>query len=113
MGVYFLVGSSLDMYDVNDNFYLTAPAPLGPWTKRGLIAPAGTNTFDSQTFKGFQAAHTYVYVGARWCGDQEGKRECQPPFPNASSIWLPLQFGANHTIVPMEWRDKWELDVRG
>ena len=51
-GVYFLFGSHLTGYAPNDNFYLTAPTIAGPWTNRGLFAPKGTNTYNSQTFEG-------------------------------------------------------------
>ena len=50
-GTYYLAGSYLSGYGVNDNFYLTATHPLGPWIYRGLIAPKGTDTFHSQTFQ--------------------------------------------------------------
>ena len=36
----------------NDNFYLTSKHIMGPWTNQGLFAPKGTNTYNSQTFKG-------------------------------------------------------------
>ena len=110
-GSYFLFGSKLDMYDVTDNFYLKAPSPLGPWKMQGLFAPNGSNTFDSQTFKGFQVGNSTVYIGARWCGDKEGTGDCKPPFPNASAIWLPLTFHPNNTVVTMEWHDQWKLEV--
>lgn len=34
-GTYYLLGSPLKGYGVADNFYLTAPTPLGPFTNRG------------------------------------------------------------------------------
>jgi hypothetical protein len=45
---YYLFGSPLVVYDDADDFYLTAPSPLGPWSYQGLIAPVGSRTFNSQ-----------------------------------------------------------------
>lgn len=53
-GTYYLFGSPLVVYDDADDFYLTAPSPLGPWTYQGLFAPEGSRTFNSQVFKGVQ-----------------------------------------------------------
>lgn len=119
-GIYFLLGSRLDGYNVNDNFYLTAPSPLGPWKRGGYIAPSGSDTFDSQTFRGLEVegpkGSAFVYIGFRWCGAQEGKKICRPPFVNASSIWLPLRFDDNagtSKIQRMQWYDSWVLDTEG
>ena len=39
---------------MDDNYYLTAPTPLGPWKVASHFAPIGTNTFNSQTFQGLE-----------------------------------------------------------
>jgi beta-xylosidase len=44
-GNYFLLGSGLVGCGVDDNFYITAPTPLGPWTYRGYFVPPGSKTF--------------------------------------------------------------------
>ncbi len=113
--VYYLLGSGLVAYDVDDNFYLTAPTPLGPWTYRGLFAPVGGRTFNSQTFQGLEIAGrkgtAHVFIGHRW--------NCtQPNLPNggfshATSIWLPLVFCADESLREMEWRNEWILDLDG
>ena len=59
MRSYYLFGSPLVVYDDADDFYLTAPSPLGPWSYRGLFAPAGSRTFNSQVFKGVQVPGTW------------------------------------------------------
>ena len=108
---YFLFGSGLVSYDVDDNFYITAPTPLGPWTHRGLFAPVGTKTFASQTFQGLQVSGSngtaYVYIGHRW------KNQVNGVFPNATSIWLPLVFNSDTSVVQMTWYDQWVLSTNG
>ena len=93
---YYLFGSPLVVYDDTDDFYLTAPSPLGPWSYKGLFAPAGSRTYNSQVFKGLQVpgerfisgvtvsvlfhsdsllpcictgskGTTNVFIGTRWC----------------------------------------------
>lgn len=107
---FYLVGSSLSGFGVNDNFYLTAPSPLGPWTHRGLIAPSGTDTFKSQTFQGLEVSgekgSAFVFIGHRWGG-------LEPPFPNATSIWLPLSFDQEGAIEALTWYNWWGLDPSG
>jgi hypothetical protein len=129
-GTYYLLGSGLVNYDVDDDFYLTAPTPLGPWTYRGYVAPVGSRTFHSQTFKGLTVQGSqgvaHVFIGDRWCNPpminatcdraQPGNLStwcCWPPFADAISIWLPLSFAANGSLVPMHWHDHWLLDTDG
>eukprot|EP00040_Diaphanoeca_grandis_P042406 m.264951 g.264951 ORF g.264951 m.264951 type:complete len:354 (-) comp58995_c0_seq1:230-1291(-) len=115
-GSYFLFGSPLVGYGVADNFYLSAPTPLGPWTNRGRFAPAGSDTFHTQTFQGLvvtgSKGSAHVFIGHRW-GNSEG-----PPFPNATSVWLPLRFetsadGHNTVVTELKWYDEWILDLDG
>ncbi|MEI7956290.1 MAG: family 43 glycosylhydrolase, partial [Verrucomicrobiota bacterium] len=110
-GTYFLLGSGLVSYDVDDNFYLTAPSPLGPWTDKGYIAPVGTKTFKSQTFQGLEVTGpkgtAYVFIGHRW------KTQVGGLWANATSIWLPLKFTKDHLIEEMKWYENWLLDTEG
>lgn len=123
-GTYFLLGSPLVVYDDADDFYLTAPTPLGPWTYRGLIAPAGSRTFDSQVFKGLEVSGsrgtTFVAITTRWCNPYPAHTPpppavcpptcvCHPPFRNTTSIWLPLFFNADNSIAELKWVDNWTL----
>jgi len=111
-GGYFLFGSGLVGYGLCDNFYITAPSPLGPWTKRGLFAPAGSKTFHSQTFQGLEVSGkngtAHVYIGHRYRESESlsGKR-----FYSATSVWLPLEFTSSTSVKEMAWRDQWTLDV--
>jgi hypothetical protein len=95
--------------------------PLGPWTRqngrKSYIAPIGSNTFDSQTFRGLEVTGrrgtAFVYIGYRWCGAKEGHGVCKPPFPNASQVWLPLRFDTNNSVQEMKWEDSWQVDLSG
>ena len=91
-------------------FYLTAPSPLGPWTERGTFAPAGSETFHSQTFQGLSIAGpkgtAHVFIGHRW-------NAVTPPFPNATSIWLPLRFNSDGSLAELKYYDSWVLDSDG
>jgi len=110
---YFLFGSGLVGYDVDDNFYLTAPSPLGPWTNRGYFAPVGSKTFSSQTFQGLSVSGSkgtaHVFIGHRW----NALGPIDACFPKAESIWLPLIFNSDSTVQEMKWYDSWILDTDG
>ena len=106
---------------------LTAPSPLGPWEYRGLFAPAGSRTFNSQVFKGLQVAGpkgttTTVFIGTRWCNPYPEDTPpppavcpptcvCKPPFRNTTSIWLPLHFDSDNSVAELKWVDQWTLPV--
>jgi hypothetical protein len=127
-GIYYLFGSPLVVYDDADDFYLTAPTPLGPWTYRGLIAPTGSRTFDSQVFRGLQVTGSkgtaFVVITTRWCNPYPAHTPpppavcpptcvCHPPFRNTTSIWLPLLFNSDNSVAQLEWVDSWTLDTAG
>lgn len=110
--MFYLFGSGLVGYGVDDNFYLTAPNPLGPWTNRGYFAPVGTDTFDSQTFQGLTVTgpkgSAHVFIGHRW-----GRRTASGEWANATSVWLPLQFTLAGDVAELAWYDNWTLDTNG
>ena len=116
-GTYFLLGSHLSGYAPNDNFYLTATAIKGPWTNRGLIAPNGTKTYDSQTFQGLTVSGSkgdvFAYIGHRYLPCGPPPVGCDGPFTNASNIWLPLEFSGDLLSTPLTYRDEWILDLDG
>lgn len=64
---YYLFGSPLVVYDDADDFYLTAPSPLGPWTYRGLIAPAGSRTFNSQVLLQPMVPLRLIHFALQFC----------------------------------------------
>lgn len=89
----------------NDNNYATAPAIAGPWTKKGLLAPAGKLTWNSQsTFvlpvTGTQGT-TYMFCGDRWNADDNSK---------ATYVWQPLIVNAGAISMPTFYAS-WYLNV--
>jgi hypothetical protein len=82
-GVYFLLSSSLTSWERNDNTYHTATSIEGVWTKRGLFAPEGSLTYNSQCSFVFMTKGKALYMGDRWSFPKQGS--C------ATYVWLPLQ----------------------
>jgi hypothetical protein len=95
-GRYFLLFSNKTSWERNDNYCLSAPAPHGPWTHRGLIAPEGTLTHNSQcTFvlrleRDGETVH--MYMGDRWSFPHQASA--------ATYVWLPLRVDADSIALP-------------
>ena len=103
-GLYYLFGSQLSGWDANDNVYFTSPSLAGPWTSKGVFAPAGSKTYTSQTtfvfpVKGTEGT-TYVYLGNRWI---------QPRLYDSAKVWLPLTISGGK--ASMTWHDQWTIDT--
>jgi len=103
-GVYYLLNSNSTWWTSNDNYYHTASAIGGPWTKRGDFTPGSTNTWNSQTtfvqpIQG-SATTSYVFMADRWV---EGD------FGNSTYIWLPLI--VNGTTLTVDWYNQWTIDA--
>ncbi|WP_420113540.1 hypothetical protein [Pseudactinotalea sp.] len=85
-GMYYLAFSNKTSWERNDNYYLTAPAIEGPWTHRGLLAPEGALTFNSQCSFVLRVNHDgvprHVYMGDRWSFPRQRSA--------ASQVWLPI-----------------------
>lgn len=88
---YITMFSNKTSWDRNDNYYLSAPSPDGPWTYRGLFAPQGSCTWNSQCSFIFpltlaDGRTVPMYMGDRWS------------FPHqvscASQMWMPLRHDA-------------------
>ncbi len=106
-GNYILLTSFQSGWRLNDNIYWSAPSLAGPWTNRGDFAPAGTNTFSTQTAFVLPitgtAGTSYLYLGDRWTG---------PPsvLSSSSYVWLPLS--VNGTAVSVAtWYDGFSVDL--
>jgi hypothetical protein len=84
--VYYLLFSNKTSWERNDNYYLGAPSPAGPWTHRGLIAPEGTLNFNSQCTYVFglttEGGRVPMYMGDRWSFPRQASA--------ATYVWLPL-----------------------
>lgn len=101
-GTYWLLFSNKTSWERNDNSALSAPSPAGPWTHRGLIAPQGSLTWNSQcSFVLRLADGRHVYLGDRWSFPHQAS--------SATQVWLPLEVSADRIALP-EYREAWRLD---
>lgn len=98
-GTYFLMLSHKTSWDRNDNYYLTAPAPGGPWTPRGTVAPAGTRTWNSQCSYIVDG----IYTGDRWSYPHQAS--------SATYVWLPLTLRGGAMALLAYWQ-AWDPRTR-
>ena len=103
-GTYFLLGSHLSGWSTNDNDYATATSLSGPWSDWRAFAPAGTNTYDSQTANIIPvqgtSGTTYIYAGDRWNTSDLG---------SSPLVWLPMTISG--TTLSVGWQNSWTLDA--
>ena len=103
-GTYFVLGSHLTGWNLNDNVYATASSPSGPWSSFKDFAPAGTNTYQTQTTNIIpvpgSSGTTYIYAGDRWNPNSLGE---------SRMIWLPLTLSGRTANVG--WQNSWSLDT--
>ncbi|KAJ5998165.1 hypothetical protein N7499_005456 [Penicillium canescens] len=93
-GVYFIFGSQLTGWATNDNKYSTATNLKGPWSAWADFAPAGTNTFNSQTTFILGVGKNVMYMGDRWLSSN---------LMASTYIWLPLTLsGTTATLTDEE-----------
>lgn len=97
---YFIMFSNKTSWDSNDNYYLTAPSPEGPWTHRGLFCPKGSCTWNSQCSFIFQlpladGTKQFIYTGDRWSFPHQAS--------SASYVWMPLIVDGDTLSVPEYW----------
>lgn len=98
-GRYYLFGSDLTGWSMNDNVWTSAPALDGPWDDWRLLAPLGTNTFESQVSVVAPVGDGFVYIGDRWTPDA---------LAESPAVWLPLHIEGGR--VRLEWRDAWSIE---
>lgn len=104
--LYYFLGSHLTSWERNDNYYFTATTLEGPWTKRGLLAPEGTLTWNSQcTFvlpiMGKKDT-TYMYMGDRWSFPKQTS--------SATYVWQPLTVSGTSLAIPTYW-EAWKVNT--
>jgi hypothetical protein len=99
-GRYYLLGSHLTGWSTNDNDYTTATSLTGTWAAWRPVAPAGTNTFTSQTANIITVGSSFVYAGDRWTTGNLG---------TSPLIWLPLTISG--TTMALGWQSSWTLNV--
>jgi hypothetical protein len=103
-GRYFLFGSNLTYWNLNQNDYVTSTSLSSGWTSWANFTPAGTNTCGSQSgsvipIQGSQGT-TYMFAGDRWNPEDLG---------NSPMVWQPLEFdGAS---AWMDCHRQWTIDT--
>lgn len=98
-GRYYLFGSDLTGWNMNDNMWTSAPDLEGPWEDWQPIAAPGSNTFESQVSVVAPVGDGFVYIGDRWTAEQ---------LAESPAVWLPLRIADG--AVTLEWRDAWSLE---
>lgn len=104
--LYYFLGSHLTSWERNDNYYYTATSLRGPWTARGLFAPEGTLTWNSQTtfvlpIEGSEVT-TYMFMGDRWSFPKQAS--------SATYVWQPLVVSGTSISLP-EFQQAWTVDL--
>ncbi|HTN37166.1 MAG TPA: family 43 glycosylhydrolase [Arachidicoccus sp.] len=104
--IYYFLGSNLTSWEKNDNYYYTATALKGPWTRRGIFAPEGTLTWNSQTtfvlpIQGSKAA-TYLFMGDRWSYPKQASA--------ATYVWQPISVSGYKLSIP-DYQQAWQVNT--
>lgn len=104
--IYYWLGSNLTSWERNDNYYYTATSLKGPWTARGLFAPEGTLTWNSQTtfvlpIEGSKGT-TYMYMGDRWAFPKQASA--------ATYVWQPLTISGTNISIP-SFQQAWQINT--
>ena len=104
-GMYYMLYSGLTSWEKNDNFYFTAPAIEGPWTRQGLFAPEGSLTYNSQTtfvFPIIRGNDTIpMFMGDRWSYPKQASA--------ATYVWLPMLVDGEKLSIPEYW-ETWDIE---
>lgn len=93
-GVYFLFVSAQSGYDPNDNSYATASSLSGTWSSFQNFAPAGTNTYSSQTTYILPVGNNIMYMGDRWISSN---------LVGSSYVWLPISISGTTASIPTNY----------
>jgi glycosyl hydrolase family 43/ricin-type beta-trefoil lectin protein len=103
-GTYYVLGSHLTGWNLNDNVYATASSLSGSWSSFKNFAPAGTNTYQTQTANIIpvqgSSGTSFIYAGDRWNPGNLGESQL---------IWLPMDLDG--TTANVGWQNSWSLDV--
>lgn len=105
-GLYYFIGSHLTSWERNDNYYYTSNSIKGPWISRGLIAPEGSFTWNSQStfvlpIVGTQGT-TYMFMGDRWSFPKQASA--------ATYVWQPLLISGTSLSMPT-YQEAWQINI--
>lgn len=105
--LYYFIGSHLTSWERNDNYYYTSNSIKGPWESRGLIAPEGTLTWNSQSTFVLPIIGTkttsYIFMGDRWSFPKQAS--------SATYVWQPLTISGTSLKIP-EYQESWQIDLQ-
>lgn len=105
-GLYYLIGSHLTSWERNDNYYYTSNSLKGPWISRGLIAPEGSLTWNSQSTFVLPIVGTkdttYMFMGDRWSFPKQAS--------SATYVWQPLVVSGTSLSMPT-YQEAWQIDI--
>jgi hypothetical protein len=105
-GLYYLIGSNLTSWEHNDNYYYTSNSIKGPWISRGLIAPEGTLTWNSQSTFVLPIVGTkdttYMFMGDRWSFPKQAS--------SATYVWQPLLISGASLSMPT-YQEAWQINI--
>lgn len=106
-GTYYWLFSHRTSWERNDNFYLTAPCIEGPWRHRGLFAPEGSLTWNSQCSFVLPVAGPadtlLLYMGDRWSYPRQGSA--------ATYVWQPVTVAGDSMSIP-RMQTAWRAEPR-
>jgi hypothetical protein len=105
-GLYYLIGSNLTSWERNDNYYYTSNSIKGPWISRGLIAPDGSLTWNSQSTFVLPIVGTketaYMFMGDRWSFPKQAS--------SATYVWQPLLISGTSLSMPI-YQEAWKINT--
>jgi hypothetical protein len=105
-GLYYLIGSNLTSWERNDNYYYTSNSIKGPWISRGIIAPEGTLTWNSQSTFVLPIVGTkdttYMFMGDRWSFPKQAS--------SATYVWQPLLISGASLSMPT-YQEAWQINI--
>jgi hypothetical protein len=105
-GVYFWLSSHLTSWERNDNYYMTATSLEGPWKMRGLFAPEGSLTWNSQcsfVLPITSAKDTFLmYMGDRWSFPHQGSA--------ATYVWQPISVKGDSMSIA-QFQQSWKINL--
>jgi hypothetical protein len=106
-GIYYFIGSHLTSWERNDNYYYTSNSINGPWVFRGIFAPEGSLTWNSQTtfvlpIVGTKET-TYMFMGDRWSFPKQAS--------SATYVWQPLSISGT-ALSLLTYQEAWQIDTK-
>ncbi|WP_281336191.1 family 43 glycosylhydrolase [Flavobacterium eburneipallidum] len=105
-GIYYLIGSHLTSWERNDNYYYTSNSINGPWASRGIFAPEGSLTWNSQSTFVLPIVGTknttYMFMGDRWSFPKQAS--------SATYVWQPLSISGLALSLP-RYQEAWQINT--